>query len=118
MPAHPTFFVKREAYEKYGYFKTNYHIAADFELLTRFLYLHAISYAYIPEVLVKMRLGGVSTSWRSLYINSIEQLKACRENGIKTNIVKICLKYPRKIMGFLKKAHIVSNDTTRAFKLK
>lgn len=103
MPAHPTFFVKKEAYEKYGYFKTDYKIAADYELLARFLSKYTISYFYLQLPIVKMRTGGVSTTWKSLYINSIEQLRACRENNIRTSIWKICFKYPRKIMGFFKK---------------
>jgi glycosyltransferase involved in cell wall biosynthesis len=104
MPAHPTFFAKREVYEKYGYFKTDYKIAADFELLARLLSKNSLSYFYLPEPLVKMRLGGISTSVSSLYINSKEQLRACHENSIKTNIFKILFKYPTKLMGFIKKS--------------
>jgi len=99
MPAHPTFFVKREIYKKYGMFRTDLKVAADFDILARFLYIHKISYSYINEVLVKMRTGGVSTSFSSIWINNIETLKVCRENGIKTNIFKIFHKYPKKIMG-------------------
>ena len=103
MPAHPTFFVKRKAYEKYGVFRTDLKIAADFDILARFLYIHKISYSYTKEVLVKMRTGGVSTSFNSIWINNIETLRVCRDNGIKTNIFKILSKYPAKISGLLKK---------------
>ena len=103
MPAHPTFFVKRKAYEKYGVFRTDLKIAADFDILVRFLYIHKISYSYIKEILVKMRTGGVSTSFNSIWINNIETLRVCRDNGIKTNIFKILSKYPAKILGLLKK---------------
>ena len=58
MPAHPTFFVKREVYEKYGLFRTDLKISADFDILVRFLYTHKITYRYLQEVLVKMRVGG------------------------------------------------------------
>ncbi|MBP1680100.1 MAG: glycosyl transferase, family 2 [Proteobacteria bacterium] len=102
-PAHPTFFVKREIYEKYGYFKTDYKIAADFDLMARFLYTHNISYYYLQEPIIKMRIGGVSTSLKSLYINTIEQLRVCKENGIKTNIGQILLKYPSKLIGLIRK---------------
>lgn len=101
MPAHPTFFVKREIYKKYGVFRTDLKIGADFDILARFLYTHKISYSYIKEVLVKMRVGGVSTSFSSIWINNIEQLKVCKDNGIDTNIWKILSKYPSKIMGIL-----------------
>jgi len=103
MPPHPTFFVKRKAYEKYGVFRTDLKIAADFDILVRFLYIHKISYSYIKEILVKMRTGGVSTSFNSIWINNIETLRVCRDNGIKTNIFKILSKYPAKILGLLKK---------------
>jgi len=103
MPAHPTFFVRRWVYEKYRLFRTDLKIAADFDILARFLYTHKISYSYMKEVLVKMRLGGVSTSLSSIWINNIEQLRICRQNSIDTNIFKIISKYPSKLMGFVRK---------------
>ena len=104
MPAHPTFFVKREIYEKYGYFKTNYKIAADYELLVRFLKKYKISYYYLNEVIVKMRTGGISTSGlKSNYILNKEIIQACRENGVSTNWIKVLSKYPTKLMGLIKK---------------
>lgn len=105
MQAHPTFFVKREIYQKYGLFKIDYQIAADYELSIRFLAKHQISYGYIPQVLVKMRTGGVSN--RTLLSNWIlnqEIVRGCRENGIQTNIFKVLSKYPQKIfMQLLRK---------------
>lgn len=102
-PAHPTFFVKKDVYDNFGYFKINYKIAADFDIIARFLYTHHISYFYLQEPIIKMRLGGVSTSFKSLYINNLEQLRVCKENGIPTNIWNILSKYPSKILGLLKK---------------
>lgn len=102
-PAHPTFFVKRSVYEKYGYFKTDYKIAADFDLMARFLYTNRISYFYLQEPIIKMRLGGISTSFKSLYLNSKEQLRVCKENGIPTSLWQILSKYPQKIIGFINK---------------
>lgn len=104
MPAHPTFFVKRWAYEQYGLFKTDYKIAADYELLTRFLFKHNISYSYIPKPLVKMRIGGASTNGiTSNYILNKEIIRACKENGIYTNWLMVLSKYPKKILGFFRK---------------
>lgn len=104
MPAHPTFFVKKEIYEKYGVFKTDYKIAADYELLTRFLAKNKISYSYIKEPIVKMRIGGASTSGlKSNYILNKEIIKACKENGIYTNWLMVLSKYPKKILGLLRK---------------
>jgi glycosyltransferase involved in cell wall biosynthesis len=103
MPAHPTFFVKREVYEKYGVFRTDLKIGADFDILARFLYTHKISYSYMKEVLVKMRVGGVSTSFSSIWYNNIEQLRVCKENGIDTNWIKVLTKYPKKMLGLVKR---------------
>ena len=102
-PAHPTFFVKRKVYEKYGLFKIDYKIAADFDIMARFLYTNKISFTYLNEPIIKMRIGGVSTSFSSIWINSLEQLRVCKENGIKTNLFKIFFKYPSKILGLFKK---------------
>ncbi len=104
MPAHPTFFVKKEIYQKYGNFEIDYETAADFDILARFLYLHKVSFSYIKEVFVVMRLGGVSTSFNSIWVNSFEQLRACKRYNIKTNIFKILSKYPSKLVGFFKKS--------------
>ncbi len=104
MPAHPTFFVKREIYQKYGVFKTDYKIAADYELLVRFLARYAVSYFYLNEVIIKMRIGGVSTSgMKSNYILNKEIIRACRENEIYTNWVMVLSKYPKKILGLINK---------------
>jgi glycosyltransferase involved in cell wall biosynthesis len=98
MPPHPTFFVKREIYERYGTFKTDYRIAADFELLARFMVKHRISYCHLPEVIVKMRTGGASTkNLKSNWILNKEIVRACSENKITTNIFKVYSKYFIKI---------------------
>lgn len=102
-PAHPTFFVKRWVYDQFGVFKTDYKIGADFDLMARFLYTHKINYSYIKEPIIKMRIGGVSTSFSSIWINALEQLRVCRENNIRTNIFKILMKYPIKLLGMIKK---------------
>lgn len=98
MPPHPTFFVRRELYERYGLFRTNYRIAADYELTARFLARHRVPYVYLPEVIVRMRTGGVSTrSLRSNWILNREILLACAENNIPTNMLKVYSKYFRKV---------------------
>lgn len=60
MPAHPTFFVRKEVYEKYGMFDLDYKIAADFELLFRLIEVNKIKTVYLPKVLIKMRMGGTT----------------------------------------------------------
>jgi glycosyltransferase involved in cell wall biosynthesis len=102
MPPHPTFFVKRKIYEKYGSFRTDYKIAADFELLVRFLVKQRVSFSYLPEVLVKMRTGGASTrNLKSNWILNNEIIRACAENGIKTNLAKVMMKYFKKIFQLI-----------------
>lgn len=105
MPAHPTFFVKKEIYERFGYFKTDYKISADLDIMMRFLYTNKISYFYLNEPIIKMRLGGVSTSGlrNMLLTNNLEALRACRENGIDTNLFKILSKYPKKLFELIKR---------------
>jgi len=102
MPAHSSFYVKRELFEKLGYYKTDYKIAADYELLIRFLYINKISYKYLEMPFVSMRMGGVSNkSIHSMYTLNKEIAKACRENGIKTNYIFIYSKYFSKLFEFL-----------------
>ena len=104
MPPHPTFFVKKKIYDHYGLFKTDYRIAADYEIIARFLVKNKVSYSYIPQVLVKMRTGGLSTkNLKSNWILNKEILRACNENGIKTNLFKICSKYFTKIFQLMNK---------------
>ncbi len=104
MPAHPTFFVKKTFYDQHGLYKTDYKIAADYELLIRFLHRYRLTYSYIDAVLTVMRMGGASTSgFRSNWILNKEILRGCHENGIRTNLAKIYSKYPKKILELVKK---------------
>ena len=102
MPAHPALFLRRAVYQQYGGFRTDYRIAADFEFVARIFSAGNLRYAYLPEVFVKMRLGGVSTrGWRNTLTLNREVLRACRENGIATNYFKILSKYPAKVLEFV-----------------
>jgi len=104
MPAHPTCFIKKNVYDKYGLYKTNYIIAADFELLARFYAKHRVSYSYLQKVIVKMRNGGLSTrNFKSNFILNREIVRACRENGIETNIFKVYSKYFVKLSQLFKR---------------
>ncbi|MEH6604209.1 MAG: glycosyltransferase family 2 protein [Pseudomonadales bacterium] len=83
MPPHPAFFVRRELYQKYGGFNTTYRISADYDCILRFLGKAGIIPAYLPCVLVKMRMGGESNrSLSNLIRKSQEDLRALRENGV------------------------------------
>ena len=103
MPAHPTFYVRRQCYEQFGVYKTDYKIAADYELLMRFIHRHRISYAYLPLTMVHMRTGGVSNrTIGSRYVLNREIVRACRENGVTTNMARLSLKYFFKIFEYIR----------------
>lgn len=103
IPAHPTFYTYRKLFAQYGYYRENYKIAADFELLLRFLYINKIRTEYIPKSLVTMRTGGLSTgSLNSHKIIMREHLNAFRENGLYANRLILSLRYPYKILELFK----------------
>lgn len=84
MPGHPTLYLKREVYEKYGLYNTEYKCSADYEFMIRVLKDDKVKLAYIPEVLIKMFYGGTSTSSAGSYWVSIkESHKALRDNGVR-----------------------------------
>ena len=83
MPPHPTFYARRSVYERLGGFDTRYRISADYECLLRFLFTGAISAVYLPQVLVSMRLGGVSNrSLRTILLKSSEDLQIMRRHRV------------------------------------
>lgn len=104
MPAHPALFLRRMVYERTGPFRTDYRIAGDFEFVVRAFKDGHLRYAHWPEVLVMMRTGGVSTAgWRNTLLLNHEVLRACRENGIPTNMFKLLSKYPVKLLEYLRR---------------
>ena len=100
MPAHPTVFIRKSIYDAVGPFATDYKIAADYEMLIRILAVHTASYCYVAKPIVRMRSGGASTAgWsRNLILNQ-EIVRACRANGIQTNMGLLLLKIPAKLWG-------------------
>lgn len=103
MPAHPSFYARRELFYQLGYYKTDYKIAADFELLLRFLYVNKVKSKYIKSDFVTMRIGGLSTeSFDSKKQIMREHVRAFRENKIYTNRLILSLRYPYKIWEVLK----------------
>ena len=106
LPAHPTFYVKRECYEKYGYFNLRYPLAADFELMLRFVEGYKIKLAYLPEYLVKMRLGGAtSKNIQNIYKQDVETIRAFKENHQSGgNIMYLFWRYLPKVKQFFRKS--------------
>ncbi len=101
MPAHPALFVRKNLFESYGYFNKSYKIAGDFELILRFFKDNNISYKYLPESLVCMQMGGISTSgWRATLLLNTEIIRACRSNKINTGWLNMIRRYIYKLSEF------------------
>lgn len=101
LPAHPSLFIRREVYEQYGTFDTRYRIAADCELMYRFIGKHGIKIAYLPGILLKMRIAGISNN------SVLSILKANREcfRAMKANKIfpyLIFLKPLRKVRQLIR----------------
>jgi glycosyltransferase involved in cell wall biosynthesis len=89
-PPHPTFFVRREIYERYGMFDLSFKIAADVELMMRFLEVHRVCARYIPVLLVKMRMGGTTNrSLSNILKQNKEILRALKSHGLRSSIVRL-----------------------------
>jgi len=104
MPPHPATFIKRTAYDQVGNYALDYKISADYELFVRMFMVHRLTFSRINKVLVRMRAGGISTSGikSSLQLN-VEIVKACKNNGVYTNLFFVLLKIPFKFFELMKR---------------
>ena len=104
MPPHPTFFAKKSCYDKYGSFNLSLVSAADYELMLRFIHKHKIKLAYLPEFIIKMRVGGKSNiSLKNRIRANNEDRKAWKINNLKPHFYSLYLKPLRKIIQLFKK---------------
>jgi len=102
MPPHPTFFVKKNVYERIGLYNLELRTAADYEFMLRALYKEKISTSYLPHIIVKMRLGGESNSSFTTRIKANkEDKKAWKINNITPYIFTLWLKPLRKVFQFI-----------------
>ncbi len=102
MPAHPSFYCRREVYEKYGLFDSSFRIAADFELLLRLIFVNRISTRYINKDFVTMRTGGASTSGLASHRRILkEHFRAYRQNNIHSNLLLEGMRYTYKSFKLL-----------------
>ncbi len=103
MPPHPTFFVRRSVYQKYGGFNLEMGTSADYELMLRFLLKYGITCGYIPRILVKMRTGGVSNvSVKNRLLANYNDRRAWRVNGLKPFLWTLYLKPLSKIGQYIR----------------
>ena len=103
MPPHPTFFLKKDIYTKYGTFNTTLRSAADYEIMLRLLFKHKIKVSYLPEFIVKMRVGGQSNaSVKNRVKANNEDRQAWKLNELKPYFFTLTLKPLRKIAQFFR----------------
>ena len=104
-PAHPSTFVRRTCFERYGLYSLDYPICADFELMLRLFVTHRIRARYLPICTHVMRTGGLSTGgFRSNVAINRQDLRALRANGVWSCLPLIYLKYLFKVWGFVFRA--------------
>lgn len=104
MPPHPTFFVKKEVYQQYGLFDLQFKSAADYEIMLRFIHRFKTSIAYLPRIIVKMRVGGVSNANLKNRIKANqEDRKAWKVNGLKPHAFTLIFKPLSKLFQFVSK---------------
>lgn len=104
MPPHPSTYIKRSVYAKYGVYKTDFEIAADYEFFVRTLLVGKEEFSQLSDIIVKMRVGGASTSGlRSKVTLNKEIIRACRENRIYTNFFLLAFKIPFKLLELIQR---------------
>jgi glycosyltransferase involved in cell wall biosynthesis len=102
IPAHPTLFLRKKVYERFGLFNSSYKIAGDFEFMIRIFKAEIINAKYLPMVMVRMQMGGISTGGlRNTLLLLKENRRACRENGISTSYLRLLSRYPRKLFEYI-----------------
>lgn len=100
-PPHPTFFTRRECYEKYGCFNLDFKIAADYELMLRFLNRYGLKSMYLPRVMVRMRMGGESNkNLINILKANIECYRAWRINNMSVTPLIVLRKPLGKVKQF------------------
>lgn len=102
-PAHPTFFVKRMVYERFGIFDLSFSVSADFELMLRLIEKHRIPTYFLDRIIVKMRMGGLSTgSLKNILKGNWNILRAFKKNGIYPSVLYPFLRIMPKVWNMLK----------------
>lgn len=101
MPAHPSFYCRRELFDKFGLFDTQYRIASDFDLLLRFIYLGKIRTKYLPVDFVTMRVGGASTAGVKSHLRVVkEHQHSLKKHGINSNMAMEGCRFLMKLTEF------------------
>ncbi len=115
MPAHPTFYIRRELIDQYGLYENHYFTAADYEFMARYLFLHKVSSQYIDAMLVKMRSGGISNvTLKSRFRANRRDFLAMKKNKIPfsfaVSILKPLIKIPQFHSPYTKQYYLEDTD--------
>ena len=103
-PPHPSLYVRRSVFARYGYYHEDYKLAADFEFFVRTLWNTNLKAVYLPVDMVAMQSGGISTKWRNrLYTNWVEKRRALRENNVSSSYALLAARYLFSLKHFFKK---------------
>ncbi|MBN3144819.1 glycosyltransferase family 2 protein [Pectobacterium brasiliense] len=103
MPPHPTFYMKRACYQRFGSFDLSYRISADYDSLLRYLWIYKVTVKYIPKVIINMRVGGMSNrSLSNMIMKTKEDVKAMKSNKLPW-LSAVAGKNLSKIPQFFKK---------------
>lgn len=104
MPPHLGTYIRRGVYERFGHFREDLEVSADYELLLRFMYVHRIKVRYVEKVLVRFRLGGMSNrSLLHVLCANLEVYKAWRLNGLRVSPLIILRKPLRKVLQYFQR---------------
>lgn len=102
LPLHPTVYLKKSLIEKYGYYNLDFKIASDTEFLLRYLFQHKIKLIYLNEYVVKMRMGGLSTSYKRAFEVLHEDYKIYKYHNISA-VRAVFLKKLKALLQYVKK---------------
>lgn len=103
-PPHPTLYLRKKVYEKHGFFDLNYKISSDYDFMTKIFMDNTFNFKYIPKVITKMRVGGISNkNIKNVLIKSFEDYKVIYKNG-SGGIITLLRKNTSKIKQFIKKS--------------
>lgn len=101
VPPHPTLFITKDVYSKVGLFDLSYKLAADYEFILRLFKKHNFKRVYIPKLIVRMRLGGVTNkSYLNIFIQNYEIIKAWKQNGLKVPFLFLLRRFIIKIKQY------------------
>ncbi|MGD6735107.1 glycosyltransferase family 2 protein, partial [Photobacterium leiognathi subsp. mandapamensis] len=103
MPPHPTFYMKRSCYQKFGLFDLSFKISADYDSILRYLYLNKVSMSYLPKVTIKMRVGGASNrDLKNIILKTKEDIRALKNSNVSW-VSALLIKNFSKLPQFIKR---------------